>query len=120
MIRWALVGVATFVIDYIIFLSLYTIISSVLIANFTSGVFSISFNYLAHYSFSFESNATHSKSGVKYLINLIIFWGISTILLNILISSGIAPQYAKLIPVPIIAPLSFLSLKFLVFNQKNK
>ena len=120
MIRWALVGITTFVIDYIIFLPLYAITSSVLIANFTSGVFSISFNYLAHYSFSFKSDVTHSKSGVKYLINLIIFWVISTILLKMLISSGIGPQYAKLIPVPIIAPLSFLSLKFLVFNQKNK
>ena len=120
MIRWALVGVTTFIIDYIIFLPLYAITSSVLIANFTSGVFSISFNYLAHYSFSFKSDATHSKSGIKYLINLIIFWVVSTILLNILISSGIAAQYAKLLPVPIIAPLSFLSLKFLVFNPKNK
>ena len=120
MIRWALVGVTTFIIDYIIFLPLYAITSSVLIANFTSGVFSISFNYITHYSFSFKSDATHSKSGVKYLINLIIFWGISTILLSILISSGISPQYAKFIPVPIIAPLSFLSLKFLVFNQKSK
>ena len=113
-------GIATFVIDYTIFLLLYTITTSVLIANFTSGVFSILFNYLAHYSFSFKSDATHSKSGVKYLINLVIFWGISTILLSTLISSGISPQYAKLIPVPIIAPLSFLSLKFLVFYQKNK
>ena len=120
MIRWALVGFTTFVIDYIIFLTLHAITSSVLIANFTSGVFSISFNYLAHYSFSFKSDATHSKSGIKYLINLIIFWVVSTILLNTLISSGIGPQYAKLIPVPIIAPLSFLSLKFLVFSQKNK
>ena len=120
MIRWASVGVTTFTIDYIIFLPLYAITSSVLIANFTSGVFSISFNYLTHYSFSFISDATHSKSGVKYPINLVLFWGISAMLLSTLISSGIIPQYAKLIPVPIIAPLSFLSLKYLVFNQINK
>ena len=112
-------GITTFVIDYTIFLILYAITPSVLIANFISGVFSISFNYLAQYSFSFKSDVMHSKSGAKYLINLIIFWGISTMLLKILISSGISPQYAKLIPVLIIAPLSFLSLKFLVFNQKK-
>ena len=114
--RWALVGVATTTIDYVIFISMYSVINSVLIANFCAGLFSITFNYLAHYFWSFKSQADHSKSGLKYLLNLVIFWSAGTVLLKVLITSGIDPKIAKLIPIPFIAPLSFLSLKFFVFK----
>ena len=114
--RWALVGVATTTMDYVIFISMYSVINSVLIANFCAGLFSITFNYLAHYFWSFKSQADHSKSGLKYLLNLVIFWSAGTVLLKVLITSGIDPKIAKLIPIPFIAPLSFLSLKFFVFK----
>jgi putative flippase GtrA len=114
--RWALVGITTTVIDYLIFISIYSVITSVLIANFCAGLFSITFNYLAHYFWSFKSQADHSKSSLKYLLNLIIFWSTSTLLLKVLITVGIDPKIAKLIPIPFIAPLSFLSLKFFVFK----
>jgi putative flippase GtrA len=118
MLRWALVGTATVVIDYLIFIGMYSVITSVLVANFLAGLFSITFNYLAHYFWSFESEADHGKSGSKYLINLIIFWSLGTLLLKGLINAGIDPRIAKLIPIPFIAPLSFLSLKFFVFKKK--
>ena len=117
--RWALVGVTTTVIDYLIFISMYSVITSVLIANFCAGLFSITFNYLAHYFWSFKSQADHSKSGLKYLLNLVIFWSAGTLLLQVLITAGIDPKIAKLIPIPFIAPLSFLSLKFYVFKKKT-
>ena len=117
--RWALVGVTTTVIDYVIVISIYSVITSVLVANFFAGLASISFNYSAHYFWSFKSQTDHTKSGLKYLINLITFWSISTILLKILITSGLDPKIAKLIPIPIIAPLSFISLKFFVFKKAN-
>ena len=116
--RWALVGITTTIIDYLIFISIYSAITSVLIANFLAGLFSITFNYLAHYFWSFKSQADHSNSGVKYLLNLIIFWSLGTLLLKVLITAGIDPKIAKLIPIPFIAPLSFLSLKFYVFKKK--
>ena len=115
--RWALVGVTTTVIDYVIFISIYSVITSVLVANFFAGLVSIGFNYSAHYFWSFKSQIDHTKAGLKYLINLITFWSISTILLKILITSGLDPKIAKLIPIPIIAPLSFISLKFFVFKK---
>ena len=117
--RWALVGITTAVIDYLIFISMYSVITSVLIANFCAGLFSITFNYLAHYFWSFKSQTDHSNSGVKYLLNLIIFWSLGTLLLKVLITAGIDPKIAKLIPIPFIAPLSFLSLKFFVFKKKT-
>ena len=117
--RWALVGASTTIIDYIIFISLYSVITSVLVANFCAGLASVSFNYAAHYFWSFKSRSDHTKAGIKYLINLITFWSISTIMLKMLISTGLDPKIAKLIPIPIIAPLSFLSLRFLVFKKIN-
>ena len=116
--RWALVGITTTIIDYLIFISMYSVITSVLIANFCAGLFSITFNYLAHYFWSFKSQADHSKSGIKYLLNLIVFWSAGTLLLKVLITAGIDPKIAKLIPIFFIAPLSFLSLKFYVFKKK--
>jgi putative flippase GtrA len=115
--RWAFVGVTTAVIDYVIFISMYSLITSVLVANFFAGLFSISFNYSAHYFWSFKSQTDHTKAGLKYLINLIAFWSISTLLLKGLISTGLDPKIAKLIPIPIIAPLSFISLRFFVFKK---
>ena len=116
--RWAIVGTATTVIDYLIFVGMYSVITSVLVANFLAGLFSITFNYLAHYFWSFKSEADHGKSGSKYFINLIIFWSVGTLFLKGLITAGIDPKIAKLIPIPVIAPLSFLSLKFFVFKEK--
>ena len=117
--RWALVGITTTVIDYLIFISMYSVITSVLVANFCAGLFSITFNYLAHYFWSFKSEADHGKSGSKYLINIIFFWSLGTLLLKGLITAGIDPKIAKLLPIPFIAPLSFFSLKFYVFKIKN-
>ena len=116
--RWVIVGTITIVIDYLIFIGMYSVITSVLVANFVAGLFSITFNYLAHYFWSFKSEADHGKSGSKYFINLVIFWSLGTLLLKGLITAGIDPKIAKLIPIPFIAPLSFLSLKFFVFKKK--
>ena len=116
-LRWALVGSVTSVIDYLIFISLYSVINSVLLSNFCAGLTSITFNYLSHYAWTFKSDTQHFKSSTKYLINLFIFWSISTILLSNLIASGIDPNLAKLLPIPVIAPLSFLSLKIFVFKK---
>ena len=119
LLRWSLVGVTTAGIDYIIFISMYSVIVSVLVANFFAGLVSLSFNYSAHYFWSFKSQTDHTKSALKYLINLITFWSISTLFLKILITAGLDPKIAKLIPIPIIAPLSFISLRFFVFSKAN-
>jgi putative flippase GtrA len=115
--RWALVGITSALIDYLIFIAMYSVITSVLVANFCAGLFSITFNYLTHYFWSFKSKADHGKSGSKYLINVIIFWSLGTLLLKGLITAGIDPKIAKLIPIPFTAPLSFLLLRFFVFKR---
>lgn len=120
-LKWSVIGTGTFFIDYCLFLTFYAIVESVLISNLFSGLISISFNYFSHRSWSFQSNLAHSKSSMRYFINLLFFWTVGTLCLQIFISSGIDPKYAKIIPIPFIAPLSFLSLKFFVFpKDKDK
>ena len=68
--RWAIVGIITFVIDYLIFIGMYSVITSVFVANFAAGLFSIIFNYTAHYFWSFKSQADHGKSGSIYFKTL--------------------------------------------------
>ena len=118
-LRWASVGIITAVIDYIIFVTMYSVVTSVLIANFCSGLVSIIFNYLAHYFWSFKSEVNHLKSGAKFFINLIVIWSLSTLLLNILITEGIEPKFAKLISMLFVAPLSFISMRFFVYKKKS-
>ena len=118
-LRWAAVGIITALIDYLIFVTLYSVVTSVLMANFLSGLVSITFNYLAHYFWSFKSEVNHLKSGMKFMVNLLIIWSLSTILLKILITSGMDPKIAKLVPMLIAAPLSFLSMRFFVYKQKT-
>jgi len=117
-LRWASVGIITALIDYIIFVTMYSAVTSVLIANFCSGLLSIIFNYLAHYFWSFRSEVNHLKSGAKFFINLIVIWSLSTLLLNFLINEGIEPKFAKLIPMLLVAPLSFISMRFFVYKKK--
>jgi hypothetical protein len=59
--QWVLVSIVTTVIDYF-FISM-SVITSVLVENFLVGLLYITFNYLAHYFWSFESEADHGKSG---------------------------------------------------------
>ena len=117
--RWVIVGITTAVIDYTIFILMYSVINSVLVANFCAGLLSITFNYFAHYFWSFKSEANHLKSGIRYLFNIVIIWVISTLLLKALISAGTEPKIAKLIPMLLIAPLNFLSLRFFVYKKKT-
>ena len=107
----------TAIIDYAVFMLMYSVIISVIVANFFAGLVSISFNYSAHYFWSFKSKTDHTKAGLKYLVNLITFWSISTLLLKALITYGFDPKIAKLMPIIIIAPISFISLRFFVFKK---
>ena len=118
--RWGLVGILTAVIDYFLFLLLYAAFPSVLFANFFAGLVSLTFNYLSHYFWSFKSESDHKQSGLKFLINFVVIWSLGTVFLKALISSGIDPHIAKIIPVLVTAPGSFLSMNFFVFRKARK
>ena len=120
MLRWVLVGVTTTVIDYFIFITLYGPINSVFVVNLISSAAATSLNYFTHHRWTFKSDQNHSKSGVKYLVNLTFWWLISTSIIKALIVLSIDPKIAKLVPILLIAPINYFVLNKIVFKKKTK
>jgi len=119
MLRWAAVGITTTAIDYILFITLYGPINSVFIANLFAAIVATSFNYLTHHRWTFKSKQQHSRSGIKYLLNLIFWWLISSSIIKTLVEAGIDPRVAKLVPVIFIVPINYFVLNKIVFKKKS-
>jgi len=118
-IRWGLVGLTTALVDYLLFISLYGPISSVFLANLISSIVATWINYLSHHRWTFKSEQNHSRSGFKYILNLIFWWFISTSIIKILLVSGFDPKIAKLVPLVLIVPVNYFILNYLVFKKKS-
>ena len=118
MIRWGLVGLTTTAIDFILFTTLYYTINSVFISNLISATVATSINYAAHHRWTFRSEQNHSKSGIKYLLNLVFWWLVSTSIIKTLVVLNIDPRIAKLIPLILIVPVNYFVLNYLVFKKK--
>jgi len=117
-IRWAVVGTTTTVIDYLIFIVLYTPTNSVFGANLVAAIVATSFNYLMHHKWTFRSNQQHTISGVKYLVNLSFWWLTSSLIIKSLIAIGIDARLAKLVPLIFIVPVNYFVLNRIVFSKK--
>ena len=118
MLRWGLVGMTTTLVDYILFISLYGPISSVFLANLISATVATFINYLTHHRWTFKSEQNHSRSSVRYSLNLIFWWLVSTTVIKILVDAGVDPRAAKLAPLIFIVPVNYFVLNYLVFKKK--
>jgi putative flippase GtrA len=119
MLRWAAVGITTTAMDYILFITLFGPIDSVFIANLFAAVVATSFNYLIHHRWTFKSNQQHSRSGIKYLMNLIFWWLISSSIIETLVEARVDPRVAKLVPFVFIVPINYFVLNKIVFKKKS-
>jgi putative flippase GtrA len=117
MLRWGLVGLTTTVVDYTLFIYLYGTLNSVFIANLLSATVATSTNYIAHHRWTFRSDQQHSKSGIKYLLNLTFWWVVSTTIIKVMILLNLDPRLAKLVPLILIAPINYFVLNILVFKK---
>jgi putative flippase GtrA len=118
MIRWGFVGLTTTAIDFTLFTTLYYTINSVFISNLISATVATSINYAAHHRWTFRSEQNHSRSGIKYLLNLIFWWLVSTSIIKTLVVLNIDPRIAKLSPLILIVPVNYFVLNHLVFKKK--
>jgi putative flippase GtrA len=118
--RWFMVGCATFAIDYVIFLSLYPNIGSVAITNLISGAVSTSFNYLAHHSWTFESDAEHRHSTLRYGGAMIFSYVLNTVATKTLLLVGAPVALAKFMAAVIQAPVTYVILNHWVFKKDNQ
>lgn len=118
MIRWALVGSFTTILDYSLFVYLYGQIKSIYLSNLISASVSTSVNYFAHHKWTFKSKQNYSRSGGKYALNLVFWWLVSTSVIKVLVLLNIDPKIAKLFPIVLIVPINYFVLNFLVFKNK--
>lgn len=119
MLRWGTVGILTTALDYLLFVNLYGPINSVFIANLISASIATSINYFTHHRWTFKTDQNHSKSGAKYLLNLIFWWLVSTSVIKVLVELDIDPKIAKLAPLVLIVPINYFVLNFIVFKRKS-
>ena len=119
MLRWGTVGILTTALDYLLFVNLYGPINSVFIANLISASIATSINYFTHHRWTFKTNQNHSKSGAKYLLNLIFWWLVSTSIIKVLVELDIDPKIAKLVPLVLIVPINYFVLIFIVFKRNS-
>ena len=118
MLRWAAVGITTTVIDYTIFIMFYGATDSVFGSNLFAATAATTFNYLTHHRWTFKSNQQHTRSGVKYLLNLIFWWIVSSSIIKILVEVGVDVKIAKLAPLVFIVPVNYFVLNKVVFRKK--
>jgi len=119
MIRWGAVGLCTTTVDYLLFINLYGPINSIFIANLISTSVATAINYFTHHRWTFKSKQDHSKSGVKYLLNLVFWWVVSTSIIKALVILDIDPKIAKLVPLIVIVPVNYFVLNYVVFKKKS-
>jgi putative flippase GtrA len=119
MLRWAAVGITTTIIDYLIFITLYGPTNSIFGANLVAAIVATTFIYLTHHRWTFKSNQNHSRSGLKYLINLSFWWLTSSTIIQSLVVVGVDPRIAKLVPLIFIVPVNYFVLNKLVFKKKD-
>ena len=118
--RWFIVGCITFFIDYVTFLSLYALISSIAIANLVSSTISFAFNYLCHYRWTFKSDIGHLFSYKLYIVTVIFIYFLNTVLIKIFITFTVSPALSKIFAVAFQAPISYFIFNFIVFRKNFK
>jgi len=117
--RWAAVGITTTVIDYTIFIMLYGATNSVFGSNLLAAIAATTFNYLTHHRWTFKSDQQYATSGVKYLVNLIFWWIVSSSIIKMLVNLGVDVKIAKLAPLVFIVPVNYFVLNRVVFKKKH-
>ena len=118
-IRWFIVGVTSLAIDICGFALGLEISESIFVANFIAAILSTSFNYLAHYFWTFNSKGRHGRTILRYYLNILFLWIWSSLLIKLFILNGFGPLVAKVLSLVLILPLNFLTLKFLVYKKNQ-
>ena len=90
---------------------------SIFIANLIAAIFSTSFNYLAHYFWTFGSKSHHRGTILRYYLNILFLWIGSSLLIKLLVLNSLEPLIAKILSLLVILPLNFLTLKYFVYKQ---
>ncbi len=117
--RWFLVGSATFLLDTTLFMLFFNLTSLGAFSNLLSGSVATSFNYYSHYHWSFSSDRNHRQSTFLYLTFFFLFLFTGTWLLDFMLEKNVNALFAKIGTAAIIAPISFLIMRFVTFRRSS-
>lgn len=118
--KWLVVGVVCFLVDYFLFLFIYDMTflgKFVTLCNATSMGTATLLNYYLHRFWTFSSKKIQTTRIKQYVYNFALLWCISTLLLKFLLVIGLPPSFAKLLTAASTVPISYLTLRFLVFSS---
>ena len=121
-VKWLIVGISCFYIDYTIFLFLFTqtpFDKFVTLCNGLSMGSATIANYLLHKFWTFKSQKSRTSSLFPYLVNFFSVWIIGTLFLKLMLVAGVKPGLAKLSAAFITLPISYVALRFYVFSIKK-
>ena len=114
---WGGVGLASNGIDYLIFLICHHVSSSISLSNSLSVLSSSAFNFYMHRTKTFQDNSSLFPQILRYFGYQILVWILGTGLITLLHYFGTSISTAKLLPLIIIAPINYFSLKHLVYKN---
>ena len=118
--RWLLVGTTSLILDIGVFALGYQATTSVFRANLLAAAISTTFNYSAHYFWTFTSKTKHRGTITRYAGNVFFLWLTSSLLIKFLIDAGVEPNSSKFLSLVLILPINFFTLRKFVYNRKSK
>jgi putative flippase GtrA len=116
MLRWALVGFSTFLIDYVIFINLYQKLP-LLVANFISITIAVCYNFYLHKVWTFDHSMENLSSIVRYTTALFFNYVINTSVVKLAFILGVPPFFGKFLAAAISAPVNYFVLRLFVFKS---
>jgi len=114
--KWASVGSFSLFLDIAIFALSYYFSSSVVVSNLIAAMASTSFNYFAHYFWTFQTRSNHKQSLSRYVLNIGFLWVVSTCLIQVFIEFEITAIKAKVLSLLVVLPLNYISLSKFVYK----
>ena len=116
-LRWLLVGFSTFLIDYFIFVNLYTRLP-LMVANFVSTSVAVAYNFSLHKYWTFDNSMPHMSAMTRYAIAMLFNYLVNTGVVKMAFIFGLVPFVGKFLAAGISAPTNFFILRLFVFKRK--
>jgi putative flippase GtrA len=121
LIRYGIIGVITQAIDLFTYWFLVQLGVNYLVADIINNPLVLGFNYFGHKYFTFEDQQKHKQTIGKYLLNLVINYIYSSIVLFIAVDVLRAgPFLGKIIQIVAIPLINYLLLKRFVFSDGSR
>lgn len=115
-LRWFLVGLSTFLIDYVLFVNLYAHLP-LLIANFFSTSVAVTYNFSLHKHWTFDNSTSHISAISRYALAMFFNYLLNSSVVKLSFLFEMSPFVSKFIAAGISAPVNYFVLRLFVFKR---